>query len=603
MFNEFKQDKQTIILGSIMRAKDRETQKISHKNEAEIEKLRSENNHLKDTFDVQTENLREKLQNSEQRRYQLEAEIQTYHSKIENLENKYQFEQERILEKQKSLKSEYKDKNLELESELKNLRKRCRDLELSETEHKQARVKYEQMFIQEKELSKKKFEIYENEISGLRKSLKATESDNEDLKSKCKKYQKSKEVENLRTEIEELRSKKRNQDSQLGNLRMEKQYLDSKIQFLNGQIEEGKKIHETLLKALQSQLNNEENSSANQIFATNKNLVGTLTKAEARIKKLEGKLQRYKIYKKVVQNVSAVQLKNNSKILPIKTAMQIIQSSTGCGGDLIDGVCGLNDCDDFSNLTNIENEHPDCSSPSKGSHSVSIVHTIVKEDPETSKVFTEYIIEIKEDKFGGKKWNITRKYKDFVELHHKLLNKFPDIEFPSSTNQILGFTPSIAAWMSNKRRSVIEDRRKALENYLNEILKIYEIFNSKVLRKFIDMDGDGDDASSVSTTNYRGFYNNNANGMSNLGERSLKEAKNNSHSHSSKLFGKFDFSKFSEKSKYFRRNGKSSKKRDNTRDFGKSGEKIHKRGDSSSYKFRSGKPMQKYGEETSSPFY
>lgn len=117
--------------------------------------------------------------------------------------------------------------------------------------------------------------------------------------------------------------------------------------------------------------------------------------------------------------------------------------------------------------------------------SASIIHTLVKEEPVSGKVYTEYIIEIRNSE---NKKTLTKRYKDFVTLHHSLLEMFPGIEFPSSASQILGFNPSVTSWMATKRRTVIEDRRQALEDYINELINMPEVGNCQVLVDFLELE-------------------------------------------------------------------------------------------------------------------
>lgn len=55
----------------------------------------------------------------------------------------------------------------------------------------------------------------------------------------------------------------------------------------------------------------------------------TLSKAEARIKRLETKIAKYKIFKIIVYSSSAVQLKSSGRILPIKHALKLAQANPG----------------------------------------------------------------------------------------------------------------------------------------------------------------------------------------------------------------------------------------------------------------------------------
>jgi hypothetical protein len=76
-----------------------------------------------------------------------------------------------------------------------------------------------------------------------------------------------------------------------------------------------------------------------------------------------------------------------------------------------------------------------------------------------NKPYTEYMIKVQLG--NDRKWTVSRRYKNFCELHQGLLNQFPVIKLPDSSASIVN-----AQDMSNlfqaKRPTVIEDRRKAL---------------------------------------------------------------------------------------------------------------------------------------------
>jgi hypothetical protein len=325
-------------------------------------------------------------------------------------------------------------------------------------------------------------------------------------------------VESLTQELEEVRSKKRALDTELESLRMENSYIESKNKFLNEQIEKGKAIHETLVSAIKNQLNNDDNNSINQIYMANKTLQETIVKHEAKIKLLETKVAQYKIFKKLVQQTTSVQLKGYNRLLPIKKALQIAQNE----GEMDFGVNYASNSEAQTNET--------------GAFKAAIVHTYVKEDPETSKVYSEYVIEMRKDEA---KWALTRKYKEFVELHQNLIHQFPNIEFPSSTSQILGFTPNISAWISSKRRTVIEDRRKALEMYLNELLGMPELAGCELLVAFLDLEGQEATLSIPPKEGHEMMHRNHR-------SATVKENFNNS------KLSRFEFSRFSEKTKYYK---------------------------------------------------
>lgn len=114
---------------------------------------------------------------------------------------------------------------------------------------------------------------------------------------------------------------------------------------------------------------------------------------------------------------------------------------------------------------------------------VSINQTKVRETAD-NKPFTEYILKLQ---YGQKKWQVTRRYKNFCELHQSLLGNFPGVRLPDSSNAIIN-TSDINALFQGKRPTIIEDRRKALQQYLRELAKMDVIRNSKFYKQFVEFE-------------------------------------------------------------------------------------------------------------------
>jgi hypothetical protein len=120
---------------------------------------------------------------------------------------------------------------------------------------------------------------------------------------------------------------------------------------------------------------------------------------------------------------------------------------------------------------------------------ISINQTMVKEsnDAQDSKPYTEYLIQVT----YNSKWSVSRKYKEFTELHRSLQSQFPTMKFPESA-LILVNTNNVN-YMNSKRPTVIEERRKALQKYLRDLAKIDLIRNSLPFRKFLELEKNHDD--------------------------------------------------------------------------------------------------------------
>ena len=85
----------------------------------------------------------------------------------------------------------------------------------------------------------------------MKKKLDNAEDEKQKAIENARKNDKKNEMEELLNELDDIRSKKRFQESKIGELNMDKQYLESQVKHLKGQIEEGKRLNEKLLGALQ----------------------------------------------------------------------------------------------------------------------------------------------------------------------------------------------------------------------------------------------------------------------------------------------------------------------------------------------------------------
>lgn len=458
IFKEFKQDKEAKMISHVMKYKEDFNRKQAQKKEGEIDSLRSEIDRIRQEAENEKNNLRERLQRSEEERFQIKSQLESTENKLEHFKEKFEFEQEKAGEKEKQLKGEIIEKTKKLEDDKLDLKEKLKAAELSITMLEQENIKSQTMLEQNEGLFKKQSEMLKQEITRLQDKIKNTEEQVKRAKEEAEHSQNNKQLDRLSSELDEARSKMRHQDTSVSELKMEKQYLESQIKFLKGQIEEGKKLHETLLSALQNQVTQEETASTNNLLSNNQSLMNSLAQAEAKSKILEDKVTKYKQYKKVVQSASGIQCKNCSKTIPTARIL--------------------------SHLQNCEKELPTYSTPAPTSSplQLTISQTLIKEDPSTGKPYTEYLIDIK---LNNSKWRISRKYKAFCTLHHQLTSRYPNLAFPSSASSILGFNSNVATLISSKRRTVIEDRRRALQDYLTDLIQLINIQTCPILGEFL----------------------------------------------------------------------------------------------------------------------
>lgn len=75
-------------------------------------------------------------------------------------------------------------------------------------------------------------------------------------------------------------------------------------------------------------------------------------------------------------------------------------------------------------------------------------------------------------------WEITRRYRQFLALHQELLQKIPHVKFPSlPKRKVLG---------SSLQPSFVEDRKQALESYLQTLVSIPEVWSCARFIEFLD---------------------------------------------------------------------------------------------------------------------
>ena len=295
---------------------------------------------------------------------------------------------------------------------------------------------------------------------------------------------------------------------------MEKSYLENQINFLKNQLEENKRLHDALLMALEQGLHNGESEATNELVETNRHLSAAVDKMEARCKMLEEKIEKAKRFKRMVKNSSALQCAHCSKFISTNIFLQHLSNCASGSGthqpnthhqQLFNGISGIPTNSGIGNFTglnplgspystntiapsNHSSNFDTLSHYTQGSNAssiqISINQTMVKESSD-SKPYTEYLIQVV---VNGNKWSVSRKYKMFCELHQTLTSAFPSLKFPDSNFTGMSSFINISQAATSKRPTVIEERRKALQQYLRDLAKIDVIRNSQPFRKFLELD-------------------------------------------------------------------------------------------------------------------
>ena len=90
----------------------------------------------------------------------------------------------------------------------------------------------------------------------------------------------------------------------------------------------------------------------------------------------------------------------------------------------------------------------------------------------------------------GERWKVTRRFSDFLELDKKLKQMFgkPTRPFPPLPKKIL---------LGNQAGKVVEERQQMLSTYLQAVLDNRILSSTDCVRKFVDMEEEGEEPVSV----------------------------------------------------------------------------------------------------------
>jgi len=205
---------------------------------------------------------------------------------------------------------------------------------------------------------------------------------------------------------------------------------------------------------------------------------------EVRCKLFEEKVEKLKKYKRMIRNATALQCSHCSKFISCSIFPQHMKNCISAAQP-----------SPISNPNLIKTITPTTQWQSTGASSngiviepyslrVAINQTAVKEGAD-SKPYTEFMIQVS---YNATKWTIAKQYKQFCELHHSLSTYFPNLKLPESALAILGSFSNVNYAPNTKRPDIIEERRKSLEHYLKELIKIDAVRNSTILQKFLVID-------------------------------------------------------------------------------------------------------------------
>lgn len=465
ILKEFRLEKEARILSAIMRSKQEQQRKASAEQNAKLQAIEREASLNKLTFEEEKSKLADKVRQLEDAQITSVHTVASLQEKLNHCQEKADYERQRASEKESMHKMAFDDMVRRFEAEIDSLNSKLNNRETELLKATSEKDKFEMMLEQQKKLSHDTIDSLKKRLTDSETQLNQVKERENGLNQKIKSMAKSEELKEARDQLETMRSKKRMLENENTEIKAEKQYLENQINFYKDQIDDNKKLQDTLLGALQQQLKVDDDNTASELLATNKNLGTSLGKAEARIKSLETKLGRYKLYKQMVAGAKAFQCKETGKMINKNGFLAHLQHLEKASKQ------GDRDSDD--------------SMIKPAEQVVKITQTMIKECPDTGRAFTEYLMHIK---YARNWWKISRTYKEFCELNHNLVKSFPTIKLPDSANHILGFGGNVSSLLSSKKKAILEDRRTALEEYLNDLFRIPQIATCPALREFLKID-------------------------------------------------------------------------------------------------------------------
>jgi hypothetical protein len=254
--------------------------------------------------------------------------------------------------------------------------------------------------------------------------------------------------------------------------RLNRQLAENKIELLEDKISENKNMSEIIIENLRSQIRNEDLNRSE--ISHLKKL--TETEADNKVKKLEGSLEKLKMYKFIFKYAQTIQCAICSRFF--SSAMFLDHVLAELPPDQnpfnekdISVLRGLDEKEDRQKLNAI---------------TVTISQTMVREDnSKGGSAYTEYVVQVRTDSCH---WNVSRRYKAFCELHNALVSSFPYVKFPAVAKEIFGTKDNLTKMLNTRKPTVIEERRLNLQTYLREMLKVDVLCNCRVLREFLDID-------------------------------------------------------------------------------------------------------------------
>lgn len=482
----FKGQKEGKVLDAVLKVQEEERLKEQAQQQAMLEAFEKEIKQKEMVFEEESHKMRVHARELEEALSTCKGSEASLRERVTQLQERIEVDRKHAAEREEAMKKTYEDNSSRLAKELETISQKLLDKERDLFQANAEKEKFDAMLQQQKTLGTQTIESLKSRIAENESVLSAYKTREEEMKVQIKELMRNEEAKELREQLDSANSRRKLLESELNDSKKEKLFLESQVNFYQKQLENKEKVHDTLLLALQHQPKADDDI-ASQLIATNKNLGNSLAKAEVRIKALESKVERYRLYKQMVAGAKAFTCKETGKLVSKNAFLAHLQNLA------LTKPSGVSPF--VQNQENSENEETASAMNAKSSgvpayssapfeNSVKIAQTKVSQDKITGKSFTEYMMQVR---FEGYYWNTTRSYREFTELNHALVQAYPNLRLPSSGNQILGFGGQVST-LTSKKTSIMENRREALEEYLNELLRTPQVVSSPILREFLKID-------------------------------------------------------------------------------------------------------------------
>jgi len=481
IITEFRAEKQKELFAWLqMEASNREKRE-KQAMEMRIKQAQEDKERQAKLSEAKVADLKEKMSTFEKEGIEAQAKLESYAAKNSEINDKLAKAEKTLAQ----VKKDFKDRESQLKTEHTKL----------EEKHAHETEAMKHSFFLDKAALEKRISLLEQELLFRNKEIKDLQSQLEYEKHDKKRVQdeafalkqkldKKKEIspDEMIIKQEDYASMEKTIQSQFESIkqleaknseeRLNRQLAESKNSMLEEKLNENKNMSEVLIESLKVQLRNEDlsRSEISHLKRVNEN------EEQSKIKKLEGQLEKLKMYKFIFKYAQTIQCAICSRFFSSAMFLDHVLSELPPDQNPFKE-------NDLSILRGLEEKEEN---QRLNTITVSIAQTMVREEPnKPGTSYTEYVIQVRTDSCH---WNVSRRYRQFCELHNNLKAQFPYVAFPAVANEIFGTKDNLTKMLNSKKPTVIEDRRLNLQTYLRELLKMEVVCASAILRHFLEIE-------------------------------------------------------------------------------------------------------------------